>query len=236
MQRFLKPAAVAAALSLAPVAVSAATYVIDFGTGATSATPMTEYAEDGFRFAVSGNFNQGVTGATLFDTTCVAAPENQNCGGDSDLTSAGSPGYTQGDNGVAGNVLIRQEAGATVPDDAATSGFILFTLLSDTPFYWVGASAVDDGTFTFRTSAFDGGTSNIGSITLGENETGSTTFRSGLISQGDWLRFRYSGSGGIDALVFETPMPVPVPAALPLMLVGMGAFGLAARHRKNKPV
>jgi hypothetical protein len=39
-------------------------------------------------------------------------------------------------------------------------------------------------------------------------------------------------SGGARVLALEAS-PVPVPAALPLLLAGIGAFGLIARRRKS---
>ncbi len=225
----LRSITLALGLFCAPFAASATTVVIDFGTTGASATPLTTYSEDGFTFKFDLANSDAAAGAALFDTTCVGSAA---CGQDLDLTPNGNPGYTAGDDGVDGNILIRQEAGKSVPDDEASAGWIKLILDSDTPFYWLGASAVDDGTFDFRTQA-DG---NLGSITLGENETGQLTFgtKSSLIEKGDWIRVRFSGSGGIDALVLESVTPVPVPAALPMLLGALGGLSYMARRRKTR--
>lgn len=211
----------AAAFCAAALPIWANAAVLDFGSGVTDGSTFTTYSEDGFTFAVSTT--GGTAGAALFSTTCVI--DGVNCGGDLDLVPA-----AQGDGGVEGRILIRQETGVTgVSDDAATAGTITFTLLNNRAFRWTGASAIDDTTFTFSTSV-DG---DLGSITLGEGEPGQLDFAtpSSILRAGDSITFAMGGSGGVDSLLLT---PVPVPASLPLLAGAAGLMGFAARRRKSR--
>lgn len=196
-----------AAISLAAPA-SAATIGFDALSGTVGS-----FTEGGFTFNVSTTGDSGVV--AVFDTTCVGAA----CNGDEDLVP------TSGDGNVSGNVLIIQNDEAPVPNDDAGGGDIFLTLVDGPSFRWLGASAVDDGMFEF----LDADGSSLGSIFLtGEGETGMTTFLSSVIGIGDTITLRYSGSGGIDSLVFGS---VPIPASLPLFLAALFGLGFLARRR-----
>ncbi|WP_299854967.1 VPLPA-CTERM sorting domain-containing protein [uncultured Roseobacter sp.] len=226
---FLTKAVAAAALSLAPFSAFAA--VLDFDSLTSSATPITTYSEDGFEFDVSFTTAGGAVGAAIFDSTCVG---NAACGGDLDLKP-----LAQGDNGVEGNLLILQEANRKVADDDVSAGTITLTLTAGPAFRFIGASVIDDTTFTFFDQlAGELSASLLGSISIGPEGnlaggTGQITFAqpSRIIGIGDSIVLGYGGSGGIDSLQLAA---VPVPAALPLMLAGLGGLGLVARRRKTR--
>ena len=219
MLKTMKAVALGLGFFGAPVVANAA--VIDFDgvpTSSVGSVPEMVLVEDGFTFGLTFTSPNAV-GPAFFDTTCSGSA----CNGDGDLRP-----MTQGENGVAGNVLILQETGSNVPDDAATGGTITFTLLAGSSFIWEGASAVDDGIFGFSTVS-DGNLGNI--ILTGERETGITSFFSSKINVGDSFTVSYSGSGGIDSLVLTA---VPVPAALPLMFGAIGGLAFVSRRRKTK--
>ncbi len=214
------PTLVTLALAVGLGASAASAAVIDFDgldASAGQTVPLTSFTEDGYTFSLSTT--GGTAGAAIFDTTCVGAA----CNGDTDL--ALSPGR-QGENGVFGNVLIRQDGrrGQPVPNDSASPGSIILTLTAGPSFFLSGFSAIDDGTFKIF-----GGGAELGSIMLGENQTGKTTFGNFLVSVGDSLTLSYSGSGGFDSLEVA---PVPLPAALPMLLAAMGGLGWVARRRR----
>lgn len=210
-----------AAIAL-PAAAQAA--VLDFDALDSSngqAVPLTGFSEDGYTFGLSFTANLDARGPAIFDTTCVGSA----CNGDTDLIPA-----VQGENGVRGNVLILQEQRPSpVPDDDGQGGTITFTLLSGPAFRLLGASAVDDGRFSFSTPV-DG---LLGTISLSsDNQTGRTTFGSpsSLIGVGGTFSVAYSGSGGVDSLVISA---VPIPAALPLLVGALGGLGFVARRRRR---
>ncbi len=105
-------------------------------------------------------------------------------------------------NGVSGNVLIRQRTndhtqGGDLANDMASDGSVIFTLTSGPGFYWLGASAVDDGTFTFLVD-ISGTETTLGSISgLADSETAKLMFteRSSLIEEGDQFIVHFRGSG-----------------------------------------
>ena len=118
----------------------------------------------------------------------------------------------------------------------ASNGNVVFTLTSGPGFYWLGASAVDDGTFTFKTD-ISGTQTTLGSISgLADNETAKRIFteKSSLIEEGDQFIVHFSGSGGVDSLVFEEISVVPVPATLPLLVGALGGLGFMALRRKQR--
>lgn len=188
-----------------------------------------------YRFGISHDLPLGsASGANLFDTSAcdVVGQTTTACnnGDDLDLVPA-----NQGENGIAGNVLIRQEAtpGTTTPrsldDDAAGSGSITFTLLEGEAFSLTGFSGVDDGTFSLTV-----GGSTIATLSPGGNSdtAEAALFVSPLISVGgtNTFTFNFVGSGGIDSIALA---PVPLPAALPLLLVGVGGLALFGRRRSS---
>ncbi|AXI56175.1 hypothetical protein SuNHUV7_18340 (plasmid) [Pseudoseohaeicola sp. NH-UV-7] len=121
-------------------------------------------------------------------------------------------------------------------NDAPNSGKIIFELTSGPALTWLGASAVDNGVFTFLTN-IDGSETTLGSISgLADRETAKLTFteKSSLIEVGDQFIIHFSGSGGVDSLVFENISVVPVPASLPLLVGAIGGLGFMARRRKQR--
>lgn len=238
MKTTLKAVFAAASLMMAPMAASAATtFTMDFegltpNLGNNGA--WTEYTFAGRTFSISTTSlhanSPNNEGANIFDTDgCIAS----DCTRDSDLLPASNA------NGVSGNVLIRQrtqDGNGDLANDAAGSGSVIFELVSGPALTWLGASAIDDGTFTFSTD-IDGTVSELGSIALtGENETSKLVFaqKSSLIEENDKFIIHFSGSGGVDSLVFENISVVPVPASLPLLVGAIGGLGFMARRRKQR--
>ncbi|MDW3225092.1 MAG: VPLPA-CTERM sorting domain-containing protein [Paracoccaceae bacterium] len=228
MNRLVKLVGTVLALATAPLGASALT--IDFDalqSGSLQPVPLTTFTEDGYEFLVSFSRTSGrrIAGAAIFDS---ANPVN----GDTDLSPV-----AQGDNGVFGNILILQEFGSAVPDDAAAAGTITLTLLSGPAFRFLGASAIDDTDFKFS-SIIDGTTQALGTIDIGDVEgnlpggTRMLTFGtpSQRIGVNDSIFIEIGGSGGVDSLQIA---PVPVPAALPMLVAGLGALTLVARRRKQ---
>lgn len=212
MKTLLTAAATAAALSAG--AASAAT--ITFDTLDTTSL-LTSFTEGGFSFDVSFTTLGGSPGAAVFDTTCMGGA----CNGDDDLI----PGM-QGENGIEGNVLILQEDGSPIPDDDVQGGSITLTLTAGNAFQFLGASTIDDTTFTFSSSV-DG---LLGSTTnTADNETSMASFTSSFLGLGDSITIGYGGSGGVDSLILA---PVPVPAALPLLLAGLGGLAWVGRRKR----
>lgn len=210
--------ALCVAAAMIPAAASAATIDFDALSSNTLFANGSTFTEDGFKFQVNYTGGSKVAGVAFFDTTCVGAA----CNGDTDLKPA------SGDGDIAGNVMILQENNSPIPDDAAASGSITLTLLEGSAFRWLGASAIDDTTFTFSTVA-DG---ILGTIPLtGEGETGKVAFASSVLRVGDSLTINYGGSGGVDSLVLAA---VPVPAAGLMLLTALGGLGVAHRRRARR--
>ena len=125
----------------------------------------------------------------------------------------------------------RKGGSSSTPDDDASANTILLELTGGSSFFFEGASAVDDGRFTFF-SIIDSIELELGFIAIGsDNETGKTTFTSGRFNIGDTIKIAYSGSGGVDSLVLS---PVPVPIALPLFGAGLAVLGFAGWRKKRK--
>lgn len=210
----------------ASMAAHAVTLDFDSGTATYSGTNnLTGYSQDGFTFSVTlGGNDRYASGANLFDTNACASLSNTTtaCDGNDDADLVPNANSY----GVGGNVLIRQEAGATLDDDARGSGSITFTLTSGSAFNLQGFAAVDDGDFSISS-----GGSVLGDISLAnDNDTGSVLFNTAaLIRVGDSFTVNFGGSGGVDAISIA---PVPLPAAAPMLLVGLG--GLMALRRRNR--
>ncbi len=214
------------ALVSVPMAAGAA--VIDFDALDSSpgqTIPLTSFNEDGYTFSLSSTGRN--LGAAVFDTTCpevYGGPSD--CNGDTDLQPLGG----QGTDGISGNVLILQsDAGQfPAPNDDASGGDIIMTLVSGKAFKITSFSFVDDEE-TFSLIDKDGTV--LGTVGNGVNGgTDQQSVMSSLINPGDSFTLRFGGSGGVDSLVLA---PVPVPAALPLMGAGLGALGLIGLRRRK---
>ncbi len=219
-------ASVLGALIGLPMAAGAA--VIDFDALDSSpgqTIPLTSFSEDGYTFSLSSTGQN--LGPAVFDTTCPEVYGGPNdCNGDTDLQPLGG----QGTDGISGNVLILQsDAGQfPAPNDDASGGDIILTLVSGTPFRITSFSFVDDEE-TFSLLDKDGTV--LGTVGNGVNGgTDQQSVFSSVIGVGDSFTFRFGGSGGVNSLVLA---PVPVPAALPLMAAGLGAFGLIGLRRRK---
>ncbi len=216
--------------ALAGAGLSAHAVVIDFDAldSSSGQTPLNfgagTFMEDGFTFSVSVTSSDTPPRAVLFDTTCTGRA----CNDDFDLVPA-----MQGENGIAGNILIVQEQGSAIPDDAgAPGGTITLTSNSgNSAFRLTGASVIDNGTFEFF-SIINSVRSPLGRASLsGESETARLIFNSGVLNPGDSIVINFLDSGGVDSLALS---PVPIPAALPLFLSALAGFGLTARSRRQK--
>ena len=231
------------ALAIAGASFAAHAVVIDFDALDSSSgqpQPLLIFSEDGFTFDVStvGNTDTDIDSAAIFNSNCQALPAVP-CNGDEDITPA-----MQGDNGISGNVLIIQEPDSPVPDDDRGMGGDITLTVAATPddqaFRFVGASAIDNATFTFYADQSGDGIDLLllGMITIGPEGdvaggTASTTFAidSGFLQVGDAIVIDFSGSGAVDSLVLA---PVPIPAALPLLLSALAGLGLTARFRRKQ--
>lgn len=218
--------AVLACVAVPIMAVSAGATTLDFDSGVagyTGTNNLTSYSQDGFSFDVSFTSNGDSSGANLFDTLCGPGANCSSNGDDRDLVPT-----PQGENGVANNILILQEVGASLDDDSRRGGSITFTLTQGSAFQLTGFSAVDDGRFGIEV-----GGNSLGSIGLSsDNETGATTFGSpsSTIGIGSSFTVVYSGSGGVDSIQLSA---VPLPAGFPLIVAGLGALGFVARKKRK---
>jgi hypothetical protein len=239
MKTALKAALAAASLMMAPMAASAATtFTMDFeelsaNLGNGGAWTSYSFAGRTFGLSVTGHSE----GANIFDTgacpTKASVSSTSHCFGDFDIVPEANT------DGVSGNVLIRQRHADGMGDlanDAPNDGSIVFQLLSGPALTWLGASAIDNGTFTFSTD-IDGTVTELGSVSMiGEKETSKLVFaqKSSLIEEGDKFIIHFDGSGAVDSLVFEDISVVPVPATLPLLVGALGGLGFMARRRKQR--
>ena len=140
-----------------------------------------------------------------------------------------------GEDGVArldaGNILIVSEDGdSSDPDDSASGGRITFDFDEAVTFQGFNAMDINDGE-GLVVRAFGLGGELIARLTNGDRTSPDNGFMrfTDLNLQGvTRLTFRFSSSGAIDDLTFETN-PVPVPAAAWLFATGAG--GLVARRK-----
>lgn len=223
---------VAAAACATATSASSTTLDFDSGTAVVSGNVLSEYSQDGFVFSINQT-GAGSIGANLFNTMyCVdGTGGSASCNGndDGDLVPR-----TQGENGVGGNVLIRQEThnsgnqNGALDDDASTSGIITFTLESGAPFLIRGFSAVDE-----QPMWIDVGRETCGPVNnSGNRDTGRVSCENSLTSFlgiGDSFDVRYAGSGGVDSI--ELLVAAPLPAGFILLFGGVGTFAFLRRRR-----
>ncbi|ABD53858.1 VPLPA-CTERM sorting domain-containing protein [Jannaschia sp. CCS1] len=230
----IKTILTAAALATLPMAAQATTldFDLDGGTAVYQAgNPTTNvllgYVLGGRTFSFSQNTmnGQASSGANLFDSmscTNATTPVVASCRGndDGDLVPV-----TQGENGIYGNVLIRQQASARLDDDAAGDGSLFITLDSGPAFRLAGFSAIDGASISlFRNGVNVFGPEN----NRGNRETELFSVEnSGIFNVGDTLEVRLLGSGGVDAFQLA---PVPLPAGVVLLLGALGGLGLMRRR------
>ncbi|WP_299733201.1 VPLPA-CTERM sorting domain-containing protein [uncultured Tateyamaria sp.] len=230
-------------------AASAATYVLDFDADPTNAAEVAsldssatqtissprDFTDSGVTWRVESS---GGAGVGLFDTTCSYGFGTNGCAGDADLEVFNQMNA----EGVAGNVLIQQEAGNPGrPDDDANTSFLTLTLLTDITLEWTGASALDDGFYLFNFGAQLLGTVDNGNGSAFDNTTGSVDFAStALLTQNDTITVFFQrsatdtrgASGAVDNFRFNVVPAVPVPASLPLLVGGFGLMAFMHRRRK----
>lgn len=221
---FIRLCAVAAAAAIFTTgAAQAATVTLDFdGTGGIFASGGgLAITDDGVTFGLSSS---GGAGPALFNSDCGSS-----CNGDADLQPP-----VQGQDGVAGNVLIQQNPSVSGPNDDPNTQFLTITILDDIELIWTGVSLVDDGVYTASTSldAFLGTAS-----LVGNSSTDALTFSSSVLGMGDSVTVSFflpngsaGASGAIDRLTFDVA-PIPLPAAGFLLLGGLG--GLMVMRRRS---
>lgn len=129
----------------------------------------------------------------------------------------------------AGGVLVIAEndlSGGQLPDDNQNGGTITFDFVQAVNLD--GFTIYDDATITV--TADNGATFSASVGTDGASDSfliGDDRF-AGITS----LTFDFNGeSGAIDDLLVSLTQ-IPVPAGMPLLLAGLGAFGIAARRKK----
>lgn len=221
--------AVAAIAALAGAA-HAGTVVIDF-EDRTSGDVVTDQYEGvtvrGRRVLRDGTVLSRVDRAMIFDTSVLT-------GQDGDLLAP-----FIGEDGVMtldpGNILIVSEDGdAGDPDDSGSGGRIVFDFDEAVTFQGFNAFDINDGE-GLVVRAFDLGGELIARFSNEDRtspDNGYMTFQDLAIEGVGRLSFRFSSSGGIDDLMFDTPDAVPVPAAA--LLFATGAGGLFARRKLAK--
>lgn len=222
----------ATALCAAATSSSATTLDFDSGTAVISGNVLSQYSQDGFVFSITQT-GPGSIGANLFNTlSCANGPGGAaNCDGndDGDLVPR-----AQGENGVAGNVLIRQEepnsgnGNGSRDDDAAAAGIVTFILEAGLSFWIRGFSAVDEQPMWIDV----GGSETCGPVdNRGNRDTGRVSCENSLtslIGVGDSFDVRYAGSGGVDSIQL---VATPLPAGFSLLLAGLGTLAFWRRRR-----
>ncbi|MBY4894982.1 VPLPA-CTERM sorting domain-containing protein [Rhodobacteraceae bacterium N5(2021)] len=180
-----------------------------------------------FSFSQITTSGQVSSGANLFDSlacTNNTTPLVAACGGndDGDLVP-----QVQGENGVYGNILIRQQASATLDDDAAGNGSLLMTLTSGPAFTLEGFSAIDGSII----SLFHNNVQFFGPVNdRGNRETAqyNTLSVSPIFNVGDTLRVQLLGSGGVDSFQLAA---IPLPAGGLLLAAAFGGLAFVRRRK-----
>ncbi len=170
---------------------------------------------------------------------------NSNCG--TDFDSSCTTTATDGDlaTGPAfgtapqGNVLINNGGTSANPNDNASGGLFNFAFLSPVTFSSIDILDLDESNLATKiafTFGFAGGASQMFDGTGGvlqnpgfSGDNSLRTFTFDLLNVTSLSVELKNISGAISSVSYA---PVPLPAALPLLLAGVGALGIAARRRK----
>lgn len=222
-----------AALATLPMAAQATTidFDTDGGVASFSATNVLDtytVADRVFTFSQYTMSGQASSGANLFESaTC--APDFTgtvvaSCDGNDDGDLVADQPNT---DGVGGNVLIRQQASATLDDDAAGNGAIFMTLTSGGDFTLDSFAGIDASQYAV---ALNGTVLVDGLNGSGNRMTDTFTFAPIRVTRGDTIAFILAGSGGVDAVTIS---PIPLPAGAVLLLGALGGLGVM-RRRANR--
>jgi hypothetical protein len=156
----------------------------------------------------------------IFDTDNIT-------GGDTDLKSPFESVQGLGPL-FAGKVLIISEDGNTSkPDDEQKGGVITFLFDRLVNFVSIDVLDTEEGSNRALISSDLGFLS--AAIFSGDRKYNRFTSTDAKLQGISSLTVDFGGSGALDNL---TVVPVPVPAALPLMVMALGALGVAARRRR----
>ncbi|MEL7343865.1 MAG: VPLPA-CTERM sorting domain-containing protein [Pseudomonadota bacterium] len=216
MLKTLQTTAFAVAATIAVAGAANAT-VLDFSditpTGVSS-SPQT-YVSNGVTFDVTSDTgNVGV-----YDTTVA--------GEDPDLTSP----FVDADGLLPatgfGNAIVANENNST-PDDQAGGADLFFEFVSPILLSYIDILDAEEGAEIFVNGSSVGSAMTPGT---GQPDTVNyfdrVSFADTLVSN---IRVVFSGSGAVGEIGLA---PIPVPAALPLLIGGLGALGVARRRRKT---
>lgn len=220
-------------LLLMPQTGSAA--IIDFstdqyGNSLVAGTQISNQYDDLFTLTVYSRTNTGV----VFDS---ANPT----GGDDDLKTPSWSNLGNAQDESLGNLLIIQEYGATVPDDEAQGGQLIFDFsesgldINSFGFHLVDAEGSENYWVKLFNDTFDTGYLALNGDDLVFGDNSINKIDPYLASTWGWTSFdkaevKFSGSGGIDNITLGTA-PVPEPATM--VLFGFGLIGLAGVGRRH---
>jgi len=136
-----------------------------------------------------------------------------------------------------GNALIVQEGGNAGPDDNAGGGTLTFTFSTPVTIGFVDLLDIEERS-SITLSGAGTPVTQIGSV----DNSGYTNFSGGGDGPNQFKRFTFDQSGvstmtvifGGSGAVGQFAAAIPVPAALPLLALGLGGLGYAARRQKRR--
>ncbi|MEP1198253.1 VPLPA-CTERM sorting domain-containing protein [Tateyamaria sp.] len=229
LMNVFKSAVLAAALILGGAAASAATFT-------TNTYDNGWYRNDGIHGPTNTNIITGVSGSFSFRSFFafnLASAVGQT------VTSAkisffGANGSFVSPLGTEtlGLFDVGTSAASIVNGTAGTAGY---SDLGSGNSYGTHIYSAPSGTLmqAFSVSLTSAALTDINSLLSGSNY--DFLIGSHLLTVGSTAERLWSGSGFLPAasLTLETTPPVPLPAGLPLLLAGLGAFGIAARRKRK---